>query len=89
MTVFTDTTGNIVSLPISFTTSYNILSFDVQSVLIKLFTSATLYITLYTDSGLKIPKSILLAGDDYSNWGADDNYLMNYIINNIHTIYNS
>ena len=89
MTVFTDTTGNIVSLPISFSTSYNIVSFDVQSIIIKLFTSATLYITLYTDSSLKIPKSILLAGDDYSNWGADDNYLMNYIINNIHTIYNS
>lgn len=89
MTIFTDITGNIVSLPISVTTSYNIISFDVQSVIIDLFISATLYITLHTDTGLKIPKSILLAGIDYSNWGADDNYLMNYIINNIQTIYNS
>ena len=89
MTVFTDTTGNIVSLPISFSTSYNIVSFDVDTIIINLFVSAQLYITLRTSTGLRIPKTITLRDAAYGDWGVDDNYLMNYIKTNIQTIYNS
>ena len=89
MPIFTDTTGNIVSLPILFDTSYNIVSFDVDTIIINLFVSAQLYITLRTSNGLRIPKTITLRDAAYGDWGVDDNYLMNYIINNIHTIYNS
>ena len=89
MPIFTDTTGNTVSLPIYFDTSYNIVSFDVDTIIVNLFVSAQLYITLRTSTGLRIPKTITLRDAAYGDWGVDDNYLMNYIKTNIQTIYNS
>ena len=68
---------------------YNIVSFGVDTIIINLFVSAQLYITLRTSTGLRIPKTITLIGTAYGDWGADDNYLMNYIKTNIQTIYNS
>jgi hypothetical protein len=89
ITRFTNEIGNDISYNVTSVLSYNIVSYEITGIMIDLFTSATIYINLITDNGVYLPKRVFLAGDDYFGWGADDNYLLNYIITNIQTIYES
>lgn len=57
-----------------------IYSFDIQSIEISLFNSAKIRVTLLNEQGNIVDVSIvLLQGDDYTNWGNDDNYIVNFV----------
>jgi hypothetical protein len=61
-----------------------IYSFDIQSIEINLFNSAKIRVTLLNEQGNIVDVSIvLLEGDDYTNWGNDDNYIINFVANDL------
>lgn len=74
---------NTVNVPIqtaTITTSNNITSFDIQVMELVLGTSARLIIRLLDTTGKLVDiKHVNLAGTDYSNWGADDNYIKTFV----------
>jgi hypothetical protein len=55
-------------------------SFDIQNIEVILFTSAVIAVKLNDINGSFVElKFITLAGKDYTNWGKDDNYIINFI----------
>jgi hypothetical protein len=58
--------------------SYN--SFRINSVSINLNQSAVIAISLYSDNTLVMFKNFVMSGDDYLSWGNDDNYLTNWVV---------
>ena len=81
-------TSTTISQTISKTNTYIFTSIKIINVVINPNTNATIYLTFSTDDGKTITTTILLEGNDYTSWGADDNYLYEYIQNNISTILN-
>ena len=65
-------------------TTIHITSFNVSIRDVVLNTSATLVVQLF-DSNNKIieVKNLILTGQDYDNWGADDKYIINYVANKL------
>jgi hypothetical protein len=57
--------------------SYN--NFRINSVSINLNLSAQISIGLYLDDSLVMFKNFSMLGDDYFSWGNDDNYLINWV----------
>lgn len=86
---FKDSLGFDVMIPISLTTTYNIIYFEITNVHVEVFNCVTIYILFKTDTGESLSKSIKLREADYSGWSTDDNYIINYIKDNIQTIYHS
>lgn len=57
-----------------------ITSFIVTVTNIQLFTSANLVVDLYNaDPKLVNTVNLILAGDDYTNWANNDQYIINYV----------
>jgi len=66
--------------PIVRTTTNVITNFKVDVIDIKLFKSCNLGITFYTSDNQFVEyKSFELTGDDYTNWGANDDYIIEYV----------
>lgn len=70
-----------------FTKTVNIVSFDISGVRIDLFEKAILSVVFRCDDGSIIIKEVVLQGDSYILWGSDDNYIVNYITNNLSNIF--
>lgn len=70
-----------------FTKTINIVSFDISGVRIDLFEKAILCVVFRCDDGSVITKDVVLQGDAYLLWGSDDNYIVNYITNNLSNIF--
>ena len=70
---FKDSLGFDVTIPISLTTTYNIIYFKVTNVHVEVFSCVTIFILFKTDTGGSLSKSIKLCDTDYSSWGMDDN----------------
>ena len=47
---------------------------------IELFKSITVRVGLYTDNKLIDNRMIDITGTDYTNWGNDDNYIVNLVL---------
>lgn len=61
-----------------------ITSITIQVASIILNTSAVLLVSLYDENDKYISTVNLdLTGDDYSNWGNDDTYLLTYVSNKL------
>ena len=55
-------------------------SFSVNIVHVKMFESVMIAVTFLDENKAIIDRTTLnLTGDDYKNWGTDDNYLVNYV----------
>ena len=55
-------------------------SFSVDIIKVKMFESVMIAVTFFDESKSVIDRTTLnLTGDDYKNWGTDDNYLVNYV----------
>jgi hypothetical protein len=55
-------------------------SFSIHIIDMRIFNSVTISVEFFDENGNYVERARLqLAGDDYSNWGADDNYLINYV----------
>ena len=57
-----------------------ITNFEVKILDIRLFKSCILGVTFYTSDNQFVEyKAFELIGDDYSNWSADDDYIIQYV----------
>jgi len=76
--------STILPNPVVMKIDYNIVSFTYQFIDLILFTSSTIRISLNDDTGV-IRKQVAytITGDEYSNWGGDDTYVINLIISKI------
>ena len=50
---------------------------------IDLYKSVTLSVSLLTNNMNIDNKLITISGDDYTKWGNDDNYIINFVLNNL------
>jgi hypothetical protein len=68
--------------PFNEITTNVITNFIILVESIVLFTKAVLTVDFYNSDGRIVKRERLeLAGDDYSNWGNSDDYIINYVTN--------
>jgi hypothetical protein len=66
------------------TTSRIVKSMEIDSIEVKLNESARFIVKLLDENnGLVSVEVINLTGDDYSNWGDDDQYVIDYVLNQL------
>ena len=53
--------------------------FLIKNVTVNVNSSATIIVLLFPLEGDVISRIIEMDGDDYANWGSDDNYLIQFI----------
>ncbi len=63
--------------------SINITSIQVRVINLNLFQSVNVSVTLLSNNDYVDSKSYTLEGDDYTNWGNDDTYIVNYVLNQL------
>ena len=57
-----------------------ICGFTIQNIELVLFNSARITVKLLDENENMIDLNFLLmAGEDYTNWGTDDNYIFNFV----------
>ena len=81
--------NNNIMIPITQTIQYNVVKFDVNpTCVVTLNQQVSLVVNFQTDHGMNIAKTVVLTGQDYNNWGADDAYIYEYVRNNVSQIFN-
>jgi hypothetical protein len=69
-----------LSTPVTKSTTIQYTTFKIKDVCITLNTSATFVVLLYgPNSGEILCKKILMEGQDYTSWGTDDTYAINFV----------
>lgn len=70
----------LLESPIEKKIVYEIISFTIQEVMVVPFNKAIIYIVLNTLSEMCVDTRLLsMEGDAYNQWGGDDEYLINWI----------
>ena len=64
----------------------NVVSFDISGVRIDLFEKAIVCVIFKCNNGEIIVRDVVIQGDTYLQWGSDDNFIVNYITDNISNI---
>ena len=70
------------------TKQYIIQSYEILYINLKLNESALIYIMIFYNDNQTVEKNFILIGQDYTDWNTDD-YLYEYINNNIQNIFNN
>ena len=70
------------------TKQYIIQSYEILYINLKLNFSGHIYIMIFYNDTETIEKNFILIGQDYTDWNTDD-YLYEYINNNIQNIFNN
>ena len=66
--------------PLEVVTVSNKCSFSVRIMHMTIFESVSIIVNFFDENNNRIDTvSLTLTGEDYSNWGSDDNYLYNYV----------
>lgn len=66
------------------TTSLIVKSIEIMSTEVKLNESAYFKVRLLDENGNLINvEKIVMEGTDYSNWGSDDNYVIDFILTSL------
>ena len=61
-----------------------ICGFNIQRVELVLFNSARINVELLDEKNNMMDfKIITMEGEDYVNWGSDDNYIINFVANKL------
>lgn len=68
------------------TTRIHLLTFEILRVNVLPHQSATIDIVIKTDKH-EFERTVSLSGQDYSKWSSDDDYLYDYVRENIGKIY--
>jgi hypothetical protein len=59
-------------------------SFSVSVIHVELFQYVTLAVNFFDENNVCTDRTdVKISGEDYSNWAADDNYVINYVINKL------
>ena len=73
-----------LSNPVNEIKNIKITHYQISRIEVNLGTSATVYILLYGENNEYIRHQMInLTSEEYSQWGTDDNYLLNLINNKI------
>ena len=71
---------NIEIQPIEKIITHQITKVTMRIVELKLFTSVTVSVYMYTSDKSYVDRHmIVMDGDDYKNWNNDDEYLINFV----------
>lgn len=63
------------------TTTTIVKSIEIESVELKIGDSAKVFVRLLDENGGLVSNEIVrLEGTDYSNWGTDDQYLVDFVL---------
>ena len=68
-----------IVVPVDMITTTTITSFEIDSIEVTLFLSANIRVNVFSGSYRTDVRNILIVGDDYVNWGNDDQYINNYV----------
>jgi hypothetical protein len=63
-----------------YTRTQTINNVKIQVMNIKLYTSVSVIASMFSDKSLVDTKIFNLEGTDYTNWGNDDDYIINYVL---------
>lgn len=63
-----------------YTRTQTINNVKIQVMNIKLYTSVSVIASMFSDKNLVDTKIFNLEGTDYTNWGNDDDYIINYVL---------
>jgi len=74
--------------PITITTVKTIDNFEIVNLEVVLNKSAQLYVCLKNDDIIVETLFIKIEGDDYDNWGDDDQYIIDYVRTYIFNYFN-
>ena len=61
----------------------DITSIHIRVMNVVLFKSVNVNVTLFSNNDFVDSKSFLLEGADYTSWGNDDTYIVNYVLNKL------
>lgn len=84
--LYTEPVDTKSSINVDITTTTTLFDFVIDNILIIPSQSATINITIRT-SHLPLKRVVILEREAYFAWSSDDNYIYDYIRENIHTIY--
>jgi len=71
-------------LPFEIISTLTVNRFEIDSIDIRLFTSAVIRVNLFDLNGFRVSvKNVLMEGEDYSKWGNDDQYIVSFVINSL------
>ena len=74
------TTTNIQPFNIVSTTT--ITGFGIDGVDLQVFVSAKIRVNLFNSAGTRVDiRYVMLEGDDYTNWGNNDQYIITFVSN--------
>jgi hypothetical protein len=69
-------------LPYEIVSTITVNRFEIDSIDIRLFSSANIRVNLFDLAGFRVStRSVLMEGDDYANWGNDDQYIVSFVMN--------
>ena len=72
--------SHTLTTPVTVTRTYNVTHYEFRITNIELGSSVSLVINFFDSSGnFQKEASLNLYGDDYNNWGLDDNYIFEKI----------
>jgi hypothetical protein len=79
-----DSNEDVSIPPVTVTTTTVIDKFVIKRIEIKIKESAVIMIELIDSTGNYAgTRYFTISGDDYANWGSDDDYIINWIKNNL------
>lgn len=71
-------------LPFEIVSTLTVVRFEIDSIDIRLFTSAIIRVNLFDSNGFRVcAKNVLMEGADYANWGNDDQYILTFIMDSL------
>ena len=71
-------------LPFEIVSTLTVNRFEIDSIDIRLFTSAVIRVNLFDLNGFRVSvKNVLMQGEDYANWGNDDQYIVTFVMNSL------
>jgi len=71
-----------ISEPITKTITTTYTTYTINNLIITPFEQASMIIQLFTeDKQTSITQYLVMSGNDYNNWGGDDEYLINWVNN--------
>jgi hypothetical protein len=67
-------------VPYDLITTKLISGFEIQTIDLVLFNSARITVRLFDENGYTMDiKFVAMEGEDYTNWGSDDNYITIFV----------
>ena len=72
---------NVQDSPVIKTSIVNNIKITVNNLV--LFSSATIIVNLFSDNTLIENQILPLSGTDYTDWGSNDQYIVDYVLNKL------